>query len=349
MNIAVIGAGYMGTNHARVLNQIKSNGEYDINLEYVVDRDYSRAKRVAKLYGGRPLDDIKHLPSQNVDIAIVASPTSTHFDIVSRLVDKDVSFILVEKPLTRDISEAEALINRASEQEVTIGVGHIERFNPATISLMKELEANRLGNVLTIVSRRVGPFVPRAKDVDVIMDLAIHEVDIHLAIMREKPFLVKSFLLEKIVSNYIDHSIIILKYKTGFSSIEVNRVTPFKQRLLYLTGTKGVARIDYILRELVLYIGNYIINTNIEKREPLYLEDLAFIRSVADKLIPPVDIFQAYTSMAICYKSIVSGKNERDELFPNSTNYEFIEKGIRGYRKFYEYYLQWLYEKISPW
>ncbi len=349
MNVAIVGAGYMGTNHARVLNQIRLEGEYDVNLSYIVDKDYLRAKRVTRIYGGKPLKDVNSLPSSDVDIAIVASPTSTHFNVVNTLIDKGIPFIFIEKPLTKEISEAERLVERAVEQEITLGVGHIERFNPAIISLMQELVSNKLGNILTIVSRRVGPFVPRVKDVDVIMDLAIHEVDIHLAIMRDKPFLIKSFLLERIVSDYIDHSIIVLKYKSGFSSIEVNRVTPFKQRLLYLTGTKGVAKVDYILRELIFYVGNYIVNTNMEKKEPLYLEDLAFIRSITEKLSPPVDAFQAYTSMAVCYKSIVSGKREKDELFSSDINQEFVEKGIRGYRSFYEYHLQWLRSKIQPW
>ena len=144
-----------------------------------------------------------------------------------------------------------------------------------------------------------------------------------------------SYTLENLVSRLADYALIILGYDKGFSSIEVNRVTPFKQRILYLTASKGVVHLDYMNQELTIHTVVHDINVRIDKEEPLYLEDLAMIRSVLNNRDFPIDIYQAFTSLLLCEKSLESTKLGKEINIENDPLYQsysdIIRKGLEGY------------------
>ncbi len=340
MRIAVIGTGYMGSAHTRVLKRISDENPELIELAYVVDVDINRAQSVARRYGGKPLSNVREIPCGEADLAFIATPTEHHYSVFRELIDRDVKGFFIEKPLTRNLKEALELIKAVEENGIWVNVGHIERFNPAVQALHKRVKEGFLGEVLTVISRRVGPFIARVKTTDVIYDLGIHEIDNSLTIYRRYPNTLRSYTLESLVSNLTDYALIILGYKRGFSSIEVNRVTPFKQRIMYLTCSKAVAYLDYMNQELKIYMDEHEINVRIKKEEPLYLEDLAVIKYFIEKREPPIDIYQAFAGLFLCEKALESTRTNREIVLEEDNEYrtyrDIIEKGLYNFNKYIE-------------
>ncbi len=337
IRIAIIGAGYMGSAHARVINRIIRENPGIAEITYIVDIDKDKARNTAARYGGKPLFSIKDVPRNSVDLALVSTPTEYHYENYSILADKGVRYFFIEKPLTRNIGQAEALIRRAEENDLWITVGHIERYNPAVVKLHKHVGEGRLGEILTTISRRVGPFVARVKNTDVIYDLGIHEIDNSLAVFGSYPERIRSYTLENVVSRLNDYALIILQYRRGFSSLEVNRVTPFKQRILYMTAENGVVFLDYMKQELYIYNSEHETKVLVKREEPLYLEDLDLLKSIANKNPPPIDPYQAFASLFLCELSLESTRKsveiiiEKHELYDKYE--DLIARGLEGYRR----------------
>jgi len=338
MRIAIVGAGVMGFNHARVINRIMREYPDTASLEYIIDIDYAKASRASKLYGGKPLKTIGEM-SEDVDLAFIATPTTTHYKVALELIDKGVKYLFIEKPLTNNIDEAVKLLDETRMRGVEVSVGYIERFNPAVYRLLIEIE-NELGEPLTISSRRIGPFSARVRDTDVIHDLGVHEIDLHLLILKKLPTRLRAYGLRNIVSNLYDHAWISMEYEGVLSSIETNRITPFKLRKLYLTTKKAVAVLDYMDQKLNIYREVYSIDVNIVKEEPLYLEDLFTIRYFRDKKSGLIDQYQSFTTLYLCSKSIESIEKNRELVIVDEPDYsvysDLLRKGLEGYRVFRE-------------
>lgn len=338
IRIAVIGTGYMGSAHARVLHRLSLENPGYIELAYLIDIDLDKARKLARKYGGKALADVDDIPRNSVDLAFIATPTEHHFMVFQKLLDKDVKGFFIEKPVTRNIDEAYKLVKIVNENSIWVNIGHIERFNPAVQALHKKIKEGVLGEVLTTISRRVGPFTPRVKTTDVIYDLGIHEFDNSLVIYRRYPLSTRSYTLENIVSNLTDYALIVLNYRRGFSSVEVNRVTPFKQRIMYLTCSRGVVYLDYMSQELKIYTDEYEINVMVKKEEPLYLEDRAVIEAFINNDKPPIDIYQAFTSLFLCEKALESTKYNKEIIFDDDKDYmtykDIIMKGLDNFNNY---------------
>ena len=255
-----------------------------------------------------------------------------------RLAERGVRGFLIEKPMTRNLEEAINLIDLEREHGLWITVGHIERFNPAVVALHRRVAIHSFGDILTLIARRVGPFAARVKDTDVVYDLAIHEIDNALLIYRLLPYTVKSYTLGGIVSNLTDYALAVLGYGNGFASIEVNRVTPFKQRILYLTARKGVVFLDYMKQELRLYRNDEETIIRVNREEPLYLEDLTALRSFSVKSKPPVDTRQAFTALYICEKILDSTRQGREIVLDKEDDFKtynsILEEGLKNYNRY---------------
>ncbi|MDD2760419.1 MAG: Gfo/Idh/MocA family oxidoreductase [Methylomonas sp.] len=171
LKCAVIGAGYLGKFHAEKYASLK-----DCELVAVVDINPEVAEQIAKLYGAEAMTDYQPLLGQ-VDAVSIVVPTSLHH-AVSRDFLNAGTHVLVEKPITVTVDEADELIAIAKEKNVVLQVGHLERFNPAIRGLDKMEE-----KPLFIESHRLSPFNPRANDVSVVLDLMIHDIDIILALV----------------------------------------------------------------------------------------------------------------------------------------------------------------------
>lgn len=170
LKAAVIGAGHLGTFHCRVISELPG-----VELRYIVDTDLDRAQQAADRYGGKPLgtyDDILG----DVDLVSVVTPTTTHHAVAGDFINAGVS-VLVEKPITATVEEADDLIALAARNGVKLQVGHIERFNPAFRAIRDELRAPAF-----IECHRLSPYNFRSTDVSVVLDLMIHDLDLILDI-----------------------------------------------------------------------------------------------------------------------------------------------------------------------
>jgi len=309
-----------------------------VELSYIVDIDIAKAKLLSARYGGKPLRSVEEISYNSVDLAIVAVPTRLHLDVTTTLLGKGVRGVLIEKPIATDLAEAIKLVEHIEALGVWASVGHVERFNPAIWSLHRLVASNILGDVLTIVARRVGPFAPRAGDTDVVYDLGVHEVDNALALMRSIPESIRAYTLQSIVTDLNDYALIILGFHNGFASLEVNRITPFKQRMLYITGSYATAYLDYMSQELRIYtmVEESIVRTN--REEPLYLEDLSFILSFVEDREPLVDIYQGFAAMLVCGVALDSARRGSDIALRDTEVYasykDYIRKAVDGYERY---------------
>ena len=306
LRVAVVGVGYMGRNHARVVSELSS--ELPVELAALVDVDESRVRAVAERYGATPYTSLeKLLSNEDLDVAIVATPTATHVSTALRLVEAGVRYMLIEKPLAENTSTARRLLEALGSSGVErVMVGHIERFNPAVRHLVRSLERGLLGEIITASSRRVGPYVPRIRDVGVVMDLATHEIDLARLFFDSEPVGVYAYTYRVVNEVYEDAAIVVLHFDKGSAVIEVNRVTPYKERRLLLTCTRGVAQLDYIAQSLRVFNSEWEMDARIQHEEPLKIEDREFLRAALEGAPVPVNALDGYKAVKIAEAALVS-------------------------------------------
>ena len=173
LKAAVIGVGSIGQNHARVYRNIEG-----VTLVGVADASPQAAARVGTRENvSHYTDPLKMLDDHKPDLVSVAVPTSLHFDIAQKVIDRGIH-ALIEKPITTTIEQGEALLALAKKKGVTVAVGHIERFNPAVMELRRRLTSGMAGRIYTIVAQRLSPYPSRIQDAGVVIDLASHDIDL---------------------------------------------------------------------------------------------------------------------------------------------------------------------------
>ena len=169
LRIGVIGVGVMGSNHARVLTGLPG-----AELVGVADPDLRQADFVARTLGCASVTGVDELLDLKVDAVTVAAPTHLHRDIALACIARGVH-VMVEKPIASSVEEGREIIAAARRAGLTLMVGHVERFNPAVEAIK---EAIRNEDILSIAITRVGPFPPRMSNVGVVIDLAVHDIDL---------------------------------------------------------------------------------------------------------------------------------------------------------------------------
>jgi len=300
-NVAVIGSGNMGKNHVRIYSEMDG-----VKLVAIADIS-ENGKLLAEKHGCKYYSDYREmLNKERLDAVSVCVPTSLHYEVAKDVIAKGVS-LLIEKPITRDVREAEEIVKLAKAGGVKLAVGHIERFNPAVRRLKEIIDAGKLGDVTTIIARRVGLFPPQIKDANVVIDLAVHDIDVCNFLLGRKPDKVLCESGKAIINRREDFADIFMKYGGTNAFIQVNWITPVKIRELNITGTRGYAELNYVTQELVLYESNYEkqysdfgdfvlkfgepkkVVVDVKKGEPLRLELEYFISCVKNDKQPEVD------------------------------------------------------------
>jgi len=172
--VAVVGVGNMGRHHARNYHELP-----DAELRAVVDGNTVRAGELAQRFGATAYPTVEALleAEPDVEAVSVAVPTTAHTAVARTLLEAD-KHVLVEKPIAPTIEEADELVALARERDRVLAVGHVERFNPAVRELRRLIDDGRVGSILSLVARRVGVMPPQVKDANVIVDLAVHDIDI---------------------------------------------------------------------------------------------------------------------------------------------------------------------------
>ena len=290
IKIGVIGIGSMGKNHTRVCSELEN-----VELVGVADVNKETAKNIAKRFDTKAFFDYRELLPK-IDAAIVATPTVTHHKIAMDLLN-DGKHVLVEKPICDSVEKAAELVKKAEIDDLVLAVGHIERHNPAVRFVKNSLEDGKFGELVTIVSKRVSNLPGRIRDVGVIFDFGVHDIDIMRYLAGEvKSVYAKAGRFNKNI-DYEDHANIILNFENGICGIvEVNWLTPMKIRKIFLTCSQSFVEADYIsqsvttssssfnqINEMNLYHAPIQYNINevaLEKREPLRNEIEDFINSI---------------------------------------------------------------------
>ncbi|WP_298742977.1 Gfo/Idh/MocA family oxidoreductase [uncultured Brevundimonas sp.] len=246
LRFGVAGAGVMGRNHARVLSDIR-----DVELTHVFDPDAATAEGVAAAYGASPLTTAEAFVGAGLDAAVVATPNRTHADLGVALLEKGVH-VLVEKPIAATVADARRIIDAARANDRVLMVGQVERFNPAVDAVKRAIDGD---DIISIQITRVGPFPPRMGEVGVVIDLAVHDIDIirHLTdseIVEVQPQLARTRAERE------DTALLQFRLENGvIAHITTNWVTPYKVRTLQVATRNKFVVADLITRQVTEYFG----------------------------------------------------------------------------------------------
>ena len=297
--IAVVGVGNMGKNHVRVYSEMP-----DVELVAVVDSNLELAKQVGMRNHIPAFDDycemINYAKPEAVSVVV---PTSQHYKVTKEILESGCH-VMVEKPIASTSEQAQDLIETAQRSDRVMMVGHIERYNPAIIELKRRLEQNELGQIFQIHARRLGPFPTRIQDVGVIMDLAPHDLDIMRYLTCSEVSRVHAESKRILHETQDDLFAGLIRFDNGnLGILEINWLTPTKIRELYVTGERGMFRVDYITQDLYFYENSetnggewstisllrgvsegMVIQYPIKKKEPLRAELETFISAVRNEI-----------------------------------------------------------------
>jgi len=310
LRVGVVGVGNMGMHHVRIYSELSKEGK--VKLVGIADIDLDRAREIASQFRTVAFRNYRDLIDK-VDAVSIAVPTSLHRKVALEFIENGVS-VLVEKPIAESIESAREIIRSAEKNNVTLMVGHVERFNPAVLKLKETIEEGLLGEIITMNAKRVGPMVLRVRDVGVIIDLAVHDIDVMSFLSNSK---VKGVYAKarnvKHPANVEDYALIMLTFENEVSGIiETNRLTPHKTRSLNVVGTESIAYLDYIDQNLVIYDDNWIKKAKIERREPLRNELEHFIQCVVEGKKPLVSGEEGLHALKVAVKALESAN--RDEV-----------------------------------
>ena len=302
LNVAIIGCGVMGSLHARIYSKIPN-----IKLVAVSDVNAANGKKLANLYKANFYSDFKEmLKKENLGGISITVPTILHKKVALFCISHGVN-VLVEKPLAPSVQEAKLIADAAQKKRIILTVGHIERFNPAILKLKDFIKKGLFGKIISIVVKRVGLFPPRVKDINVVTDLAVHDLDIVCSLLDELPKSIFATGGKGINTDRIDYADIFLDFGATSCYLQVNWMTPIKIRTLSVTGTLGYCKLNYITQELILYKYNdsntvpeefekFVaklgkpkkVSAKVKKEEPLKLEITDFVNSIIKNRKPLV-------------------------------------------------------------
>jgi UDP-N-acetylglucosamine 3-dehydrogenase len=301
LRVGVIGVGVMGSNHARVLAELPG-----VKLVGVADPDRKRCDQVARSLGCASFSDAGDLMRRGVDAVTIAAPTHLHREIAIDCAGRGIH-VLVEKPIASTVEESRAIVAAARRAGVTLMVGHVERFNPAVQSIKRAIKDQ---NILSIAITRVGPFPPRMSNVGVVIDLAVHDID-----------LIRWFTDSEIVEIQPQTSsavaeredIALLQFRTAsgvLAHINTNWLTPFKARTIHIA-----TRDKYLIGDLLtLQVtecfgfqpdGSYSMrHLSVGYAEPLRSELVAFVNAIRSGETPAVTGEEAVASLEIATRCL---------------------------------------------
>jgi predicted dehydrogenase len=318
INVAVIGVGTFGRNHARVYHQLAQEGE-PVRLVGVVDPDTARADAVGHEFGCRSFGSIEQLVTTHSEVqaASVAVPTIHHMNAAQQLMEAGID-VLIEKPLATTLAEADELV-RLAERLSRIGqTGHLERFNPAVRATLPLITRPMFFEV-----HRLSVFTPRSLDVDVILDLMIHDLDIVLSFVNSPVKEIRAVGLP-ILSGKVDIANVRLEFDSGcVANFTASRVSTERVRKLRFFQPQQYISLDFGRQDVVVFSvggddtsGTPSVNPQIQMgkpattgEEPLYAELKSFLESVERHSRPTVTLEDGRLALAVAL-DIVATINE---------------------------------------
>ncbi len=293
--VAVIGAGAFGANHCRVVHESDR-----AELTVVVDIDAARAQETAAKYAARaftdPAEFLRQAPEIGIEAAIVAAPTTVHEPLGVALMEAGLD-VLIEKPIAPDLAASQRLIEAAGRRARILQVGHLERFNPAVSALEQ-----RVTLPLFFEVHRMNAFSPRSLDVDVVLDLMIHDVDLVLALVNSEPDEIRAAGI-RVLSEKVDIANVRLQFPNGcVANLTASRISTERIRKLRLFQPRQYLSLDYGRQDLAVFSVNEqrqiaFEQAQVVKGEPLKLQFEAFLDSLESRKSPKCNGPAAHLSL----------------------------------------------------
>src|ERR1700689_859999 len=303
LRVGVIGAGIMGSNHARVLAGLPG-----ATLVGIVDPLPEHRARATELVGCRAFANLDDLLAEGVDAVTIAAPTHLHHEIALACIARNIH-VLVEKPIASTVEEGREIVAAASRAGVTLMVGHVERFNPAVEAIK---DAIRNEDILSIAITRVGPFPPRMSNVGVVIDLAVHDIDL-IRWFTDSDIVEVQPQLSNAVAEREDIALLQFRTASGvLAHINTNWLTPFKARSVTVATRNKYIMGDLLTRQVTECFGfqpdgSYSMrHLSVGHAEPLRAELLAFIRAVRSGAAAAVTGEEGVASLEIAIRCLTS-------------------------------------------
>ncbi len=291
VRIGVIGVGYLGRHHVRIYSELK-----DAELVAVADINSMRSEDIAKTYGCKSFTNYADILGE-CDALSIVTPTSTHHKIAIECL-KAGKDVLIEKPITESIDEAREIIEEAEKNNLLLQVGHLERYNQGIIAAEELIKEPKF-----IESERLSPFLGRGTDVDVTLDLMIHDIDIVMSIVKSRLKEIRA-VGEAVLTEKIDVAKVWLEFENGCKAlITASRLSPEKQRKLRVFQKDAYISIDYQSQEVRRYFktGSDISFDVIkpESKEPLKEELRDFVYCSMHRKRPRVSGIEAMNALDV--------------------------------------------------
>jgi UDP-N-acetylglucosamine 3-dehydrogenase len=311
IRFGVIGTGFWGRNHARVLSELP-----ETSLVAVCDVDPARGQSIAKKFETQWYQKYSDLLRvEDVDAVCICTPTTTHAAIALSAA-KNRKHLLIEKPIAANTVEAKKIVETCESLELKTMTGFIERFNPGTRRLKELLGKGVLGEVVLAFARRLNRWPERIGDVGVVKDSAIHDFDLMRFLFEEEPVSVFA-RAGSIGHKFEDYAEVMMRFsgiKTGF--VEANWLTPHKIRTFSVTGREAIAEMDFISQQIVVETVSEIVTKKHEWGEPLKLELEHFANAIRDGSIPDVTAYDGLRALEICEAVLQSSVTGEIVSFP---------------------------------
>ena len=284
LRLGVVGTGHLGRIHARIAANLP-----DVHLAAVVDSVVETREQVANETGATPLARIHDLFG-NVDAVVIATPTTTHCEVARELLRGGVH-LLIEKPLTTTVAEADELVTLAKRQQLTLQVGHVERFNPALTSVSEKLIDPKY-----IEASRCSGYTFRSTDIGVVLDLMIHDLDVVLSLVQSPVESVEALGLS-VLGEQEDMVNARLRFASGcVANLTASRVSPTPQRAMQVITPSCAATIDFATRRSTLIEPTEQIlcrefdASRLSGEEKNHLRDNLFAEALVQRELPALDV-----------------------------------------------------------
>ena len=309
LRVGVIGAGVMGSNHARVFG-----GLSDVTLVGIADPLDAHRARATDLIGCRTFETFESLLAEGVDAVSIAAPTHLHHEIALACIAQKIH-VMVEKPIASTVAEGREIVAAARRANVALMVGHVERFNPAVETIKQAIKGEE---ILSIAITRVGPFPPRMSNVGVVIDLAVHDIDL-IRWFTESEIIEVQPQLSSAVAEREDIALLQFRTASGvLAHLNTNWLTPFKARNVTVATRGKYVMGDLLTRQVTECFGfqpdgSYSMrHLSVGYEEPLRSELAAFVSAVRSGASPAVTGDEGVASLEIAIQCLDSS-SKRDK------------------------------------
>ena len=301
LRVGVVGVGIMGANHARVFA-----GLPDVTLVGVADPSSQQRELVTRILGVPAVEDIDGLLGPGLDAVTIAAPTHLHCELALKCIERGIH-VLIEKPIASNVKEGREIIAAAKRHGVKLMVGHVERFNPAVQAIKDAIKDE---DILSIGITRVGPFPPRMSNVGVVIDLAVHDIDLIRWFTDSEIVEVQPQLSSAVAER---EDIALLQFRTAsgvLAHLNPHWLTPFKARTVHVATRRKYLIGDLLTRQVSECFGfqpdgSYSMrHLSVGHAEPLRSELQSFVSAIRENKTPPVTGEEGVESLDVAMRCL---------------------------------------------